>query len=278
MKGQVLLKVTGLFAFCLIAMGFPLAAQAQSSAIGTVVAIEGEATVELGGGGEARTIRQGDIIRAGDRVRTGPAGKIRIVMKDESILLLGSNATLDFGAFDYDAARGSRSAVLNLIGGTLRAIITKLKAYGNRFEVKTATATIGVRGTHLIVSVDPDTGETQVLVIEGRVTVTNNDPSAPGTVTLGTMEQSEVREGQPPAPGHVPSDQTLGTMREQTEVKFSPDITPAMSPLSLPSPLATGSSIARQALLDSLVDPPQAPGAVPQAKQDPTKGTLEIRW
>lgn len=278
MKGQVLLKVTGLFAFCLMTMGIPLSARAQTSAIGTVVAVEGEATVELGGGGEARGIRQGDIIRSGDRVRTSATGKVRIVMKDESILLLGSNATLDFGAFDYDASRGSRSAVLNLLGGTLRAIITKLKGYGNRFEVKTATATIGVRGTHLIVSVDPETGETQVLVIEGRVTVTNNDPSAQGPVTLGTMEQSEVREGQAPTPGHVPSDQTLGTMRDQTEVKFSPDVVPAVSPMSLPSPLATGSSIARQALLDSLVDPPQAAGAVPQAKQDPTKGILDIRW
>lgn len=261
-----------------IVAALPVSAQPKVAEIGTVISVEGTVTIESASEPAPVEVRQGDVVRSGDRLQTGEDGRVRVVMKDQSILVLGPKTTLDFSAFDYDQVRGSRAAVFNLLAGTLRAIVSKLKAYGNRFEIRTPTASIGVRGTHFIVEVDPETGETTVLVIEGRVNVANSDPAIGGQTLLGPMEQSEVRPDAPPSPAHVPSDDQLSGLREGTQVEFNPDVVAAVDPVDLPGPLTVGSPLSRQALLEDLLAPTQAIAVTPQARQDPTKGSIQIRW
>lgn len=118
--------------------------------IGRVLVAVGEVSA-LRGGREIR-LQTTSLIEAGDRVRTGAASNAQIRLTDESIVALRPETEFVFTEYRYPSKDdGSERAFFRLLKGGLRTI-TGLVGRRNHqnYGIETATATIGIRGTHYV--------------------------------------------------------------------------------------------------------------------------------
>src|SRR5262249_46764564 len=102
-------------------------------------------------------------------VETGAKGATELEVLDATRLGVGPNGTVKLDEFVYDPASATGGGQLTLQLGAFRYQSGELK---NKENVKlvTPTATMTIRGTHLVIFVDGD-GATEVNVLEGAVEV-----------------------------------------------------------------------------------------------------------
>lgn len=88
-----------------------------------------------------------------DTVNTQEKGRIEILLKDGSALILGPGTRLELTKSAYDSKMKTRSSLMNMIIGKARFIVTKLTGFkSSDFKVKTKTAVAGVRGSDFVVT------------------------------------------------------------------------------------------------------------------------------
>ena len=176
---------------------------AAAEEVGTVAAVEG--TAEIGSGGAWTPAVIGTAIHRGDELRTGRPGRLRIVFQDDSVIAIAddSHVTVDESVFNPD--RGKTKSVLELLQGKVNAVVSEYyHRAGAAYEIKTATAVAGVRGTEFAMTYDPAQQVTEVFGIAGHVEVRSLvDPTAPG-VLLTANEATAVWLGhEPTAPRRI---------------------------------------------------------------------------
>lgn len=152
---------------------------------GTVSALDPVATRNGAGLG----LRDG--VQWNDLLQTNPSGRLRVSLRDGSILSLGSNSQMR--VVQHDAA--TQQTTLELLFGRLRSQVVKLTQPNSRFEVRTPTAVAGVIGTDFLLIVTAD--RTTVIVFSGVVQVTplNGAGGAPNqsqSVNVNPGQQVEV--------------------------------------------------------------------------------------
>ena len=143
------------------------AGAAEPVVVGTVSGLAGTPSISAAGG-PAVTAARGMSLHVGDRVVTGPGGRLEILAADGTTIAIGESTTVVLTRFV--APRGARpgSALLDLIEGILRM---RLPRSWDRFEVSTGTAVASVRSTDWLIEAAAD--NTAVFVAEGRVQVVN---------------------------------------------------------------------------------------------------------
>jgi hypothetical protein len=106
---------------------------------------------------------------AQDLVKTGTKGSTELEFLDATRLVVGPNGEVKLDEFVYDPATATGGGTISMQVGAFRYQSGDLK---NKENVKlvTPTATMTIRGTHLVIYVDGD-GATEVNVIEGAVDV-----------------------------------------------------------------------------------------------------------
>ena len=111
-------------------------------------------------------------ICAGDVVRTGAGGEAHILTGDGGWVGVGANSEAVMSQMNA-RDRDDDSFVISLTRGTIRAITGWITKMGNdgAGQVKTPSATIGVRGTDFTLIVDGD--ETHAVVNEGAIRASN---------------------------------------------------------------------------------------------------------
>ncbi len=113
--------------------------------------------------GSATVVRQGQTLSAtngmeiweNDTLRTGQDGSIGVVFNDDTFLSLGPGSALIIDEFVFAPKQGRFSIVVRMLKGTaayLSGLISKLSPDSAHF--KTPTASIGIRGTKFVVSVE----------------------------------------------------------------------------------------------------------------------------
>ncbi|WP_348708069.1 FecR family protein [Acidovorax soli] len=128
---------------------------AQSSTIGYVKTVGGDASLVLGSDTTAAVV--GMPIQEGHILKTGNAGGLGVVLKDNTSLSLGSNSEMAVRDFLYLPGKDALKLELGLVRGTLyyiSGVIAKLRP--DAVAIKTPTGMIGVRGTQFLVLVDPE--------------------------------------------------------------------------------------------------------------------------
>ncbi|CAB5084684.1 hypothetical protein D3OALGA1CA_1428 [Olavius algarvensis associated proteobacterium Delta 3] len=122
--------------------------------IGTVQKIQGTAYVIHQNQMVAYTLKNNFLLYQNDTLVTGKRSRINAIMNDRSVLALAPHAKLVLTQIEYDPDTETRSTFMNLLWGSVRFIVQKVKGKPN-FRVKTPTAVAGVRGTDFALSVTP---------------------------------------------------------------------------------------------------------------------------
>jgi hypothetical protein len=170
---------------------------------GKVIKVQGDVRVRVADTGRSLSLEDDSIVYVGDTVFTGREGKVKLLMKDESIITLGRSSTMLVRSYQVEPGSGKRKSVLALISGKLRALVNKTFGSGDSiFEVQTPIAIAGVRGTHLLVVTGMKPGSTQtgslVACLDGEVYSTNRDQNIGGGVNLGPGDCSDIFEDMAP--------------------------------------------------------------------------------
>lgn len=128
-----------------------------ADAIGEAVAVAGSPT------SSGRALSAGAAIYENDRIVTG-RGNVQILFIDQTKLVVGPNSNLVIDRFLMRGGNRAQKFSVNALRGTFRFISGN--SAKNAYDIKTASATIGIRGT----AFDFSSGrETLVAVLEGGV-------------------------------------------------------------------------------------------------------------
>lgn len=139
-------------------------------AAAVVTSTTGTAQVQTGTAA-ARPLRQGDEVNQGDSVFTGAASSLVLKFDDGQIAALTSNSRMTISAYQYNPQAGTGSVLLSLLNGGMRAITGLIgRRSPNQVAYRAGTATIGIRGTDVIIATAG--GDVVVTVTEGAISFT----------------------------------------------------------------------------------------------------------
>jgi len=140
-------------------------AGAQTSdqpAIGRIEQAEGNATIVRNG--VAIAANQGDVVRKGDVVQTGDGGQIAVLFSDGSTFSLSANARMVLNDFVFQAGANNNSALISLVQGTIGFVAGQVAKTGD-MRVESPVATMGIRGTAVLVEISANDGQTRFSVM-----------------------------------------------------------------------------------------------------------------
>ena len=130
----------------------PTATPTAADSIGTVVTLQGSATVTRANATKA--LKLNDEIFNGDTLRTGTNGALGITLDDETTFNMGASATMLMDNLVYQSGGRSNVGLFNVARGTV-AFVAGQVAHTGDMKIATPTATLGVRGTTGVIEV-PD--------------------------------------------------------------------------------------------------------------------------
>ena len=189
--------------------------------VGEVVSLVSPVTETVLADDASRELAVLDPVRLGTRIVTGSEAEVFMTLEPKGTLELGPEDRLTIDRMTVDEATGRTEGAISLLVGRVKLFISDLFGAGAEMEVDvdTPTATIGVKGTGVVIDVAPR-GTTVVWVLEGEVEVR---AKAGG-------EALELEEGELTviAPGRLATPPT----------PFEPG-SGATDPGALPAPLAT---------------------------------------
>jgi hypothetical protein len=177
-------------------------ASAQSPA-GTVAALQGKAEAQAAGGASAwRALALRNDVFVGERLRTADASRLKLLMRDDSVITMGprSELTIDQQVVKGDGGAAADTSRLGALVGSVRAVVTdRYGSRGSSFEVKTPTAVAGVRGTGFLVLVDEDGKRTRVIGLYHTTWVRSlTDTRGRHEVRIGPGQITEIVAGGEP--------------------------------------------------------------------------------
>jgi hypothetical protein len=189
----------------LFTVGLPLAANAADdpSAVGAVDRVENEAKIVAGDTVTPATI--GTPVHLRDELRTGPEGRLRITLRDDTLLTLGENASVVIDRYVYDPDQNVGETLIRTTKGAFLFASGRIKGLKQHsIAVSTPVADIGVRGTQFWGGPLDKFG---VLVLEGEITVSNQ---AGGVTLSGTGQGTDIPSPlDPPGPAKAWSDEKI---------------------------------------------------------------------
>jgi hypothetical protein len=144
-----------------------------------------------------------DGVEPGDVILTKNPGRAQVRFVDDSVLTIAPESRVVIDTYMYDAAKGSRNAVLEVFQGLVNTVVTHAAKAQEKpsFIMKTSTATMGVRGTEWYALVKKNS--TNIFLKSGKLWVRNINPKVAGEVLLNAMEKTQVNADQPPgSPQH----------------------------------------------------------------------------
>ena len=198
------------FLLLLILVSGQAAGATLDQVAGTVLRIQGAALTNHHDSSE--NLGKGVTVRVGDRIVTGRNARVLLKMKDGAEITLGAETEFVITDYRYSKTARQGSAALELVRGAFRAVtgaIGKLK--GRDFKVKTAAATIGIRGTDFWggfhfssaldvallggagIYVENATGRVEVTTIGDGTTVQNAESSPSAPIHWGDKKLNEAK-------------------------------------------------------------------------------------
>ena len=197
----------------------------------------------------ARGVVAGQVVAEGDTLSTGDDGFVTLKLADGSTITVQSKSTVRLeSARTYANTGGVSDAVVRLESGRLETRAAPQKGPAARFEIRTPTSNMGVRGTIFRVAADDAGKKGQSEVTEGLVGVTSQSSSGAG-VRLDAGFGTIVEAGKPPlAPVALLPAPDLGSL---PSVFLAPDMSVSFPPVGFA--VAYRAQVANDAAFTSLI-------------------------
>ncbi|NPV20208.1 Npun_F0296 family exosortase-dependent surface protein [Bradyrhizobium aeschynomenes] len=119
--------------------------------IGHVTKLQGTATVIRNG--VSILLHNGDNVEKGDIVQSGSNSTVGITFIDGTVFGLSSNARMVLNEMVYDPNGSNNSSLISLVAGTISFVAGETAKHGD-MKVDTPVATMGIRGTAVLVEID----------------------------------------------------------------------------------------------------------------------------
>lgn len=144
---------------------------AEQIAVGVVSDVEND-VISVYKGVEKR-LDVGMFIEKGSKIITGKMARVKIMMMDDSLLIIAPDSEFSIDEYLIDIDKKSRKSILGLLRGKVLFYVNKVfSKEGSKFEVRTKTSIAGVRGTKFIV----ESGDREFVgVINGEVSLKTQD-------------------------------------------------------------------------------------------------------
>ena len=145
------------FLFCIFALLFlfyrPLPLHAIATYSGIVKSASGSVMVTRGS--QVLEATAGFELQVGDIVQTGRNSTAGLVFSDDTLLTMGPRTEIVVEAYLFEPVEGRMSFVMRILQGTLSYISGQIaKLAPESVQLIMPAATIGVRGTHVLIKVD----------------------------------------------------------------------------------------------------------------------------
>ena len=124
---------------------------AAGQVIGHVTKLTGTATAIRNG--VSIILNNGDNVEKGDVVASGSDSTVGITFIDGTVFGLSSNARMVLNEMVYDPNGSNNSSLLSLVAGTITFVAGETAKHGD-MKVDTPVATMGIRGTAVLVEID----------------------------------------------------------------------------------------------------------------------------
>ena len=174
-----------------VALATPAAAQTR---VGVNATVENTVrTRSVGDRGWRPSVVNGAVHQA-DAIVTGDASRLSIALLDQSVLTVGSNASLTVDRFVFDTEADAAGVLVSLVQGAFRFVSGSRGAEPERVAFRTPTATIGIRGT--IIEAAVGTEAVNLLDSEGGTAVPGDDPEQTALIVLVEGEIEIEVDGQ----------------------------------------------------------------------------------
>ncbi len=141
-----------------------MASSFASNNTAKVLFVRGDVTMLLPHSHKAKGVAKGDVLPEDTSVLTSAKGIVKVQMPDNSVVSLGPKSKLVVALMEKD-----KPSMLGLLKGVVRAEVEKAGTNKNKMIIKTRTAAMGIRGTKLKTSFNPETRTTSLVTIEGKV-------------------------------------------------------------------------------------------------------------
>ncbi|HKJ00183.1 MAG TPA: FecR family protein [bacterium] len=167
-----------------------------------------------------------DKVYAGDTIRTGFGGRVEITISEKRVFRIGQASEVELPELQDDRGKGIRARFNLLLGRFWGGVLRPLKnLQAEHFQVHTATAVIGVKGTQFGVDYEKKTDETRALVIKGTVAA-----QPPPKAQQAPVEIPGPREVAPPQ--EISRDEWLLLVSQDQKVIIRPGEIPQAEPLT----------------------------------------------
>ena len=161
-------------------------AAAAAKLVGHVAKMTGSASIVRNG--VTVDVQNGDAVYQSDVVQTGSGSTLGLVLNDGTTFNLSAGARLMLNDLTYDANSTSNSALFTLVQGAANFVAGQVAKTGD-MKVATPVATMGIRGTAVVLDIDSTDGTVSISVIDQHdgllhsVQVFNAQGNLIGTVT-----------------------------------------------------------------------------------------------
>jgi hypothetical protein len=205
MKGMKTMKVTTLrkmssisliicfiLIFSLISSLITRPAAAKTSRTAVIQEVKGTVHVKKAGGSKSFMAYRNMPLNQGDHISTESNSSVVLkVLDHDDVITIEEKSDLYISELQND---GGKKTKFTIWGGSMWAKATSLVDAEDEFEIETPTGIMGVRGTNLLVGVDPETGESSFFIASGKGEVTKSVVGKPGrdTTTLNPLEKVTV--------------------------------------------------------------------------------------
>ncbi len=153
-----------------------------SANIAKVVALKGDASIIREG--KTLALTKKSIILKHDQIKTKDKTKVQLLFKDNTVISIGGNSSFQVFEYLFDEKNNKYEAKFSMLQGTFRTITGKIgKLSPKKFNLKTKSASIGIRGTQIVMNLSAE--KEDIFCTEGRILVTKLNSNVNSFVKAG---------------------------------------------------------------------------------------------
>jgi VCBS repeat-containing protein len=149
---------------------------AASTRVAVIKEMKGTVKVKKAGGSKEFTAFAKMSLNEGDILSTGASSSASLQFangtSEDDKMVVSANTTLTFSKLKNGKGTSTKVSMFN---GSVWVDVKSIASKDDEFSLETPTAVMGVRGTHLLVTVDPNTGATHLTVAAGVVNASSKD-------------------------------------------------------------------------------------------------------